>query len=124
MQVWIDLRYRFLAENWRARQDERDFRADAGLAVDKKRTAGLLGETMRRRKAEAGAAAPRLGRKKRLGRTRRDIGRHAAAGILDREDDVRAEPQALTAELAGRELNSRLSTALPELGLVEEDQPA
>ena len=40
------------------------------------------------------------------------------------EEAAAAALAALTAELAGRELNSRLSTALPELGLVEEDQPA
>ncbi|HEY2853167.1 MAG TPA: phosphoenolpyruvate--protein phosphotransferase [Gemmatimonadaceae bacterium] len=40
------------------------------------------------------------------------------------EEAAAAALAAPTAELAGRELSSRLRTALPELGLVEEEQPA
>src|SRR5947209_17369226 len=70
------------------------------MTVDEKRAAGLLGKSVGGRKAEAGAAASRLRREEWFGCTRRDIRRHAASRIVDREDDMRGEAQTLVAELA------------------------
>ncbi|CAJ7649595.1 Uncharacterised protein [Burkholderia pseudomallei] len=69
----------------RARQVEPHRRARAHFAVDRREPPGALAEREYLRQPEARAHPLRLRREKRLERAREHLGRHAEAGILDRD---------------------------------------
>ena len=65
----------------------------ADLGIDPHLAAGLPGEAVDHRQAEAGALADRLGREERIERLRDHIRRHAGAGVGDAERDILARRQ-------------------------------
>ena len=86
------------------RQIDLHRRAGARLAVDLDMALRLLDEAIDLAEPEPGAFAGRFGGEKRIERARRHVGRHADAGIGDREHDILAR------------LHFRI---LPAIGVVE-----
>jgi hypothetical protein len=63
-------------------------RAASGGALDTHIAAGLPGDAIDLREAKSGALPDSFGREERLHRTGEHFGRHATAGIGDRDYDI------------------------------------